>query len=311
MGLSVASALPDVARHESSAIALALDWVGMRGIAIPLPPGGRESGSGAPLAATAELAVDLPDPLAKGIHMSRLYRLLGEFARHGELSPRALRRLLLGMIESHADCGSRAARLGLAFDLLQQRPALRTPELAGWQSYPASVQAVQRGHATQVELAVRIQYSSTCPCSAALSRQAVRDAFAADFDDTALVARGDALDWISARASLATPHSQRSEAEVRIRLSPDAAALPVSALIDCAETALATPVQTAVKRADEQAFALLNGANLMYVEDAARRLRRALEQNFGACSVTVSHHESLHPHDAVASCATPGWERID
>ncbi|KPY95846.1 hypothetical protein ALO94_200453 [Pseudomonas syringae pv. spinaceae] len=29
-------------------------------------------------------------------------------------------------------------------------------------------------------------------------------------------------------------------------------------------------MQTAVKRADEQAFARLNGQNLMYVEDAAR-----------------------------------------
>ena len=308
MGLTVASTLPDVARHESSAIPLALNWVGMRGIAIPLMPGSPEI---APLAATADLAVDLPDPHAKGIHMSRLYRLLGTFAQHGKLSPRSLQRLLRDMIESHADCGSRAARIGLEFGLLQQRPALRTAGLAGWKSYPVSVQAMHRGHATWVELAVRIQYSSTCPCSAALSRQAVRDAFAEDFSDTALVARGDVLDWISARASLATPHSQRSEAEVRIRLSADADALPLPALINCAETALATPVQTAVKRADEQAFALLNGANLMYVEDAARRLRWALEQHFSACSVSVSHHESLHPHDAVASCATPGWERMD
>lgn len=40
------------------------------------------------------------------------------------------------------------------------------------------------------------------------------------------------------------------------------------ALIDQMEAVLATPVQTAVKRADEQAFAWLNGQNLMYVEDA-------------------------------------------
>ncbi|MBO9535447.1 MAG: GTP cyclohydrolase I FolE2 [Herbaspirillum sp.] len=307
MGLTVTSALPDVARHEASDIALALDWVGMRGIAIPLVLGGPEA---APVAATAELAVDLPDPHAKGIHMSRLYRLLGAFAQHGKLSPGSLQRLLREMMESHADCGSRAARIGLEFGLLQQRPALRTPGLAGWKSYPVNVQAMHRDGITQVELAIRIQYSSTCPCSAALSRQAVRDAFAEHFGDAPGIARGDALDWISSHASLATPHSQRSEAEIRIRLSPAADTLPLLAMIDCAEMALATPVQTAVKRADEQAFAQLNGANLMYVEDAARRLRQALEQHFGACSVAVSHHESLHPHDAVASCATPGWKRM-
>jgi GTP cyclohydrolase I len=37
-------------------------------------------------------------------------------------------------------------------------------------------------------------------------------------------------------------------------------------------------VQTAVKRADEQAFALANGQNLMFCEDAARRLHLALRQ---------------------------------
>jgi len=66
------------------------------------------------------------------------------------------------------------------------------------------------------------------------------------------------------------------------------------------EAALATPLQTAVKRADEQAFARLNGANLMYVEDAARRVQAALAQHHAQARVTVRHMESLHPHDAVA-----------
>ncbi len=57
-------------------------------------------------------------------------------------------------------------------------------------------------------------------------------------------------------------------------------------------------MQTAVKRADEQAFAALNGQNLMFVEDAARRIEAALVgyQNPG---IQVRHLESLHPHDAV------------
>jgi len=58
-------------------------------------------------------------------------------------------------------------------------------------------------------------------------------------------------------------------------------------------------VQTAVKRADEQAFAALNGQNLMFVEDAARRIEAALGE-YTRPSVHVRHLESLHPHDAVA-----------
>jgi GTP cyclohydrolase I len=60
-------------------------------------------------------------------------------------------------------------------------------------------------------------------------------------------------------------------------------------------------VQTAVKRVDEQAFARLNGENLMYVEDAVRRLQSALHPRFSAVNIQVIHRESLHQHDAIAS----------
>ena len=78
--------------------------------------------------------------------------------------------------------------------------------------------------------------------------------------------------------------------------------LPLSAIINDAEAALGTAVQTAVKRADEQAFALANGQNLMFCEDAARRLNLALRRSPGvsAFKLRVTHAESLHAHDAVA-----------
>ena len=68
------------------------------------------------------------------------------------------------------------------------------------------------------------------------------------------------------------------------------------------EGALKTPVQTAVKRVDEQEFAKLNGQNLMFCEDSARRLKQALDgqpcyQDFW---LRVNHLESLHAHNAVA-----------
>jgi GTP cyclohydrolase I len=79
------------------------------------------------------------------------------------------------------------------------------------------------------------------------------------------------------------------------------------ALIDRIEGALKTPVQTAVKRADEQAFARLNGQNLMFCEDAARRMQRALDADDRIADfwVRASHYESLHPHNAIA-IATKG-----
>lgn len=295
--------LPDVARDEAASIALPLQWVGMRGIALPL-----RLEDGALLPASAEVAVDLPDPQAKGIHMSRLYLLLDTFASRSHLTPAALHGLLRQMRESHADCQSRAASLRLDFALLQQRTALVTPELAGWKSYPVTLSAQLQDTALDMRLSVRIAYSSTCPCSAALSRQALQDAFAADFAQQDAIRHDTVLAWLARHGSLATPHSQRSEAELGIAVAGDAAHFPLRDLIDTAETALGTAVQTAVRRADEQAFALANGANLMYVEDAARRLRQALEARFGTCAIRVSHFESLHAHDAVATTASPDWQ---
>lgn len=67
-------------------------------------------------------------------------------------------------------------------------------------------------------------------------------------------------------------------------------------------------MQTAVKRADEQAFALANGQNLMFCEDAARRLSTVLRRSpdIVALNVRVVHAESLHAHDAVAQSS---WTR--
>ena len=103
----------------------------------------------------------------------------------------------------------------------------------------------------------------------------------------------------------ATPHSQRSVAQLRTRLLPSFHDFPVIDIIDTVEEALATPVQTAVKREDEQAFALLNGSNLMFCEDAARRVQLALDpdENIADFHVWIAHLESLHAHDAVAEAS--------
>ena len=76
---------------------------------------------------------------------------------------------------------------------------------------------------------------------------------------------------------------------------------PLTDLIDQVEQVLQTPVQAAVKREDEQEFARLNGQNLMFVEDAGRRLKSTLLDDERWCDfwVRIEHHESLHAHDAV------------
>ena len=57
-----------------------------------------------------------------------------------------------------------------------------------------------------------------------------------------------------------------------------------------------------VKREDEQAFAELNAANPIFVEDAARLFTEQLklDPRVADFRVIASHQESLHSHDAVS-----------
>ncbi|MGY4494091.1 GTP cyclohydrolase FolE2 [Pseudomonas sp. TE3610] len=290
--------LPDVALTDTPPAPGPLNWVGMQHIDLPIVLG--EPGCPASTASQIDIQVDLPDPAIKGIHMSRLYRLLDTLGTDTPLTPRSLARLLAQMVESHADCQSRQARVQLRFQLLCRRPALVTAGLSGWKAYPVRLRAQWGDGAMQVQARVEVGYSSTCPCSAALSRQVLSQAFEAQFGGEGALDPAAVAGWLREHGSVATPHSQRSVARIDVTLDPQGDSLGLIALIDCAEAALGTPLQTAVKRADEQAFARLNGEHLMYVEDAARKLGRGLQGRYEGVGVFVSHGESLHPHDAVA-----------
>lgn len=291
------AALPDVSLTDIAPSLSPLAWVGMQGIDLPFTMA--EAGYRRDLHARADVQVDLPAPHVKGIHMSRLYRLLDALGRGEALSPAGLRHLLQAMIDSHHDCGTRSARLRLDFSPLVRRPALVTQGLSGWKSYPVRLDASLIEGRFGCRAQVTVGYSSTCPCSAALSRHIIERGFMDAFGQNPLVEPADVAAWLHRHATLATPHSQRSEAQVTVDVKGDSETLGLLALIDRIEQAVGTPVQTAVKRADEQAFAALNGQNLMFVEDAARRIEAALSGYAHPC-IHVRHMESLHPHDAVA-----------
>jgi GTP cyclohydrolase I len=291
--------LPDIAA-QASRQALPLDWVGMCGIALPVLFDGQR------LVATADAGVSLDDGEARGIHMSRLYLALEQLERE-TLSPPVLQRVLQRFLDSHPGLSS-SSSLKIHIDLLLKRPALISP-LAGWKTYPVTIEAYLKSAMFHVELKIDVPYSSTCPCSAALSRQLIQQQFNTDFANTSLQ-HADVLAWLgSTNGIVATPHSQRSTAQLRLRLDDYLDQLPLIAIINDAEAALGTAVQTAVKRADEQAFALANGQNLMFCEDAARRLNQALKRAPGinAFHIRVVHAESLHAHDAVAESRW-NWE---
>ena len=259
------------------------------------------------VAASIDLAVDLARADARGIHMSRLYLQLQEALARETITPAGLRHLLQDGIAAQAGLSTQA-RLRIRYDALLQRPALASGH-AGWKRYPVQIEAVLADGHLQLALSLSVEYSSTCPASAALSRQANAERFTGDFAGMQPPSVATVSDWLeSTRGMAATPHAQRSRADVRVQLRPQFDEVPLLALVDAIEAVLGTPVQTAVKREDEQAFARLNAENLMFCEDAARRVASVLatDPRIESYQATVSHFESLHPHDAVARVSGRG-----
>ena len=290
--------MPDVVSHERPALLGALDWVGMDGIALPLLV---QDGDGLVHRTASRVAawVNLPREEDRGIHMSRLYRALDRHLAGREPDATQLRALLQDFLDSHTGQSDRA-RVRLRFEISTRRPSLRSG-LQGWRSYPVDLAAELDRDGLRIDTEVRVEYASTCPGSAALARQLIQQQFERDFSRTD-PQRSAMHAWLgSAEGICATPHAQRSLATVKVRFASESAPHALD-LIDRIEAALGTPLQAAVKREDEQEFARLNGAHPMYCEDAARRIRAALEAmpNVADYAIRAAHLESLHPHDAVA-----------
>jgi GTP cyclohydrolase IB len=207
----------------------------------------------------------------KGINMSRIMR---SFYAHAEAE------FSFGVIEAALedylrDLGSFDARIQMRLSFPMKVESLRSG-LSGWQYYDIALELVEKAGVRKRIVHLDYVYSSTCPCSLELSEHARR-----------------------VRGQLATPHSQRSVARVSVELTGD---LWFEDLVELMRDGVPTETQVMVKREDEQAFAELNAANPIFVEDAARSFCEVLraDPRIGDFRVVASHQESLHSHDAVS-----------
>ncbi len=209
----------------------------------------------------------------KGINMSRIMR---SFYKHAEKTF-SLEVMAAALDDYLTDLDSVDARLQMRFSYPMKVEALRSG-LVGYQYYDIALELVDAGGVRSKLMHLDYVYASTCPCSLELSEHARR-----------------------ARGQLATPHSQRSVARISVEVV-EGDCLWFEDLIELARRAVPTETQVMVKREDEQAFAELNAANPIFVEDAARLFCEQLlaEPRIGDFRVVASHQESLHSHDAVS-----------
>ncbi|SEK90032.1 GTP cyclohydrolase FolE2 [Roseivivax marinus] len=266
--------LPDLQNGPASLIRGAkrsIQHVGISNFRLPLRYRTRDNGA-LVLETSVTGSVSL-DADKKGINMSRIIR---SFYAHAEQT------FSIGTVEAalddyKQDLESFDARIALALRFPMRVESLRSG-LEGWQYYDVAMELVERDGVRRKVMHLDYVYSSTCPCSLELSEHARQE-----------------------RNVLATPHSQRSVARISVELIGDDV-LWIEDLVELCRKAVPTETQVMVKREDEQAFAELNGANPIFVEDAARLFAEALQSDarIGDFRVAASHQESLHSHDAVS-----------
>ncbi|MFC3528955.1 GTP cyclohydrolase FolE2 [Paracoccus mangrovi] len=265
--------LPDLQNGPASLIVGArapIQHVGISNFRLPIRYQTREGGETVletSVTGTVSLEAD-----RKGINMSRIMR---SFYAHAE------KRFSMGVLEAalddyKSDLDSLDARIQMRLSYPMRVASLRSG-LSGWQYYDIALELVERAGQRLRIMHVDYVYSSTCPCSLELSEHARQ-----------------------MRGQLATPHSQRSIARISMVTQGDT--LWFEDAIALCRRAVPTETQVMVKREDEQAFAELNAANPIFVEDAVRAFAAELmaEPRIGDFRVTASHQESLHSHDAVS-----------
>ena len=268
------ASLPDLQNGPASLIRGAnepIQHVGISNFRLPIRYHTRDNGD-LTLETSVTGTVSL-DADKKGINMSRIMR---SFYKHAEKT------FSFGVIEAalddyKADLESFDARIQTRFSFPVKVDSLRSG-LSGYQYYDIALELVERDGERRKIVHLDYVYSSTCPCSLELSEHARRE-----------------------RGQLATPHSQRSVARISVEVT-GSKCLWFEDLIDMCRRAVPTETQVMVKREDEQAFAELNAANPIFVEDAARLFCEQLQADarIGDFRVAASHQESLHSHDAIS-----------
>lgn len=289
-----------------------LNKVGVNGVDLPMKFL-RRDGTVEQLHVKASLYGSLDNPEAKGLNLSRFPIIMhDEIANHLSIDGMkgVLNKLQAKQGSDHVYC-----KLRFKYPWIQE--ALRTrkelPDDAPDSEVFKVVEGVKLSHEKAIGyifydcvleaqwhkgeykffLTVDYVYSSTCPCSFELAQDAT-------------VKRGQA----------ANGHSQRSIGKITVEFNPDKHIVYIEDIVEMARQQVPTEVVIICKRRDEQAFAELNGSNLLFTEDASRLLYQGLDQMFDEgkvldFSVVTEHIESLHPWSATAvvSKGIPGGLR--
>lgn len=288
-----------------------INKVGVSGVDLPVHFI-RRDGSIEKLHARVSLYGSLDNPNAKGLNLSRFPIVMHEaIANHVSIEGVTT---ILDVLQQKQ--GSRDVYCKMKFKYPWVQSALRTrkelpddapddqvfkvvegvklshEKMEGFIFYDCVLEGQKHGSEYKFYLTVDYIYSSTCPCSFELAQ-----------------------DSMLKRRKAANGHSQRSIGKITVQFDPKAPVF-IEDVVEMARKKVPTEVVVICKRRDEQAFAELNGSNLLFTEDAIRLLYEGCDELFQSgrifdFSIVTDHIESLHPWSATAvvSKGIPGGLR--
>lgn len=283
--------------------AVRLDKVGVTGVDLPVNFI-RRDGSVEKLHAKVSLYGSLDNPNAKGLNLSRFPIVMHEqIANHMSIEglTNILDELQKKQGSEHVYCKMRFAypwvqealrtRQKLPDDApdsavfkIAEGVKLSHAKMVGYIFYDCILEGQKHGTTYKFYLTVDYIYSSTCPCSFELAQDATNK-----------------------RGVAANGHSQRSIGKVTVQFDPNDPVY-IEDVVEMCRRQVPTEVVVICKRRDEQAFAELNGSNLLFTEDASRLLYQGLDEMYDDgkvldFSIVTEHLESLHPWSATAVVA--------
>jgi len=267
--------LPDVQEAYKPEYEIYLPKVGVENIKLPFKLLLRNL-KNRDLIANTSISTDL-DKEKKGISMSRLLLSIQDLLNYG-LNWDIIKQCLYNISDA---IGSANSHIKFDFEL----PIDKISPLSG-HIFPLFYKCYFEGYKHNSKYtfnqSVIVQYSSYCPCSAALSDDLIKNGFSQGF-----------------------PHAQRSFVKIIVDMDlQNKKHIWLEDIIDIVNDNIHTQPYPIIKRIDEQELAKVASNNPLFVEDAIRIISYHLEKLVGNgindWIVKCKHEESIHTHEAIA-----------
>jgi len=281
--------------NKNSKIEQSLDWVGMETVKVPVKYSlnQKEYGTSAEL----EIFLSLDQGNFRGVDMAEIFFQSQEILAKQIINFERLKELSQKLLDTHQD-RSTSTKVKMNFDIFLEKTSLQSHEKF-LQSYPITLELINKNGNCNCKISFEILYASTCPCSESSARQQNLKTIQ-DFLKNNSVE--DLTNWfLDSNTKFAYPHAQKSKAKFNLELAETKNIFEqVSTLIQELESCAKTSVQAGVRQVDEAEFTKIMGENLIFIEDIAKIFKEYInnQKQILNSRVELVHNESIHPQNA-------------